>query len=89
MAKNKHSHSRTNLSLNLKYIRTLTGWSQEQLGLKCDLKRTYMGALERSEVNPGIDNVDRMAACLGVPGHVMILDPRDAHPLFLAALKRR
>ena len=78
------SASRGFLALNLRYVRTLHGWSQEELGLKCELKRTYIGALERREVNPGIDNIDCIAAALGVPGHVLILDPKDAHPLFLS-----
>lgn len=81
--------SRANLSLNLKYVRRLTGWSQEELGDKSGLKRTYIGMLERSEVNPGIDNIDRVAGCLGMPGHVLILDPREAHPLVLQAVRKR
>ena len=83
------SASRGFLALNLKYVRTLNGWSQEELGLKCDLKRTYIGALERREVNPGIDNIDCIAVSLGVPGHVLILDPKDAHPLFLTQSTRK
>lgn len=86
---NGNSASRGHLSLNLRYVRTLHGWSQEELGLKCDLKRTYIGALERREVNPGIDNVDCIAFALGVPGHVLILDPIEAHPMFLNGSKKR
>jgi transcriptional regulator with XRE-family HTH domain len=88
MAKKRtNSASRGHLALNLQYVRTLYGWSQERLGLECELKRTYIGALERREVNPGIDNVDRIAQSLGVAGHLLIQDPADSHPVFFAMAK--
>ncbi|HUS23319.1 MAG TPA: helix-turn-helix transcriptional regulator [Candidatus Binatia bacterium] len=87
--KNASAGSRSYLAMNLQYARTLRGWSQEQLGFECSLKRTYIGALERGEVNPGLDNIDRIARALGVPGHTMIQDPREAHPHFLSSAKRR
>lgn len=83
------SASRNYLSLNLQYLRRLYGWSQEQLGQHCDLKRTYIGALERNEINPGLDNVDLIAMSFGLPGHALIQDPRAAHPLFKAKAGKR
>jgi ribosome-binding protein aMBF1 (putative translation factor) len=77
--------SRRKLSQNLQAARMLLGWSQEQLGLQSGLKRTYIGALERREINPGIDNVDKLAAALGVPGSVLLADPEIAY----AELHRR
>ena len=73
--------SRGRLSVNLQMARTLHGWSQEQLGLHCGLKRTYIGALERGEINPGIDNLDRIAHGLGLDGYVLLLAPDVAHPI--------
>jgi transcriptional regulator with XRE-family HTH domain len=78
--------SRRYLAQNLRIARTLGGWSQEKLALRCGLKRTYIGTLERAEVNPGIDNVDRIAAGLGVPPHVLLLPPDMAQPLIHAHL---
>ena len=90
MAKNRYkSSSREHLALNLKYLRALTGWSQEQLALRCDLKRTYIGALERGEINPGLDNIDCIARSVGVAAHVLILHAEAAHPIFLQARKLR
>lgn len=85
----KRGASRANLALNLQVARTIYGWSQEDLGLRSGLKRTYIGALERQEINPGIDNLDRIAAALGVPTQLLILDPQEAQPLFLRSVNER
>ena len=83
MTKNNrlNGSSRSRLSLNLQLARTLLGWSQEQLGLRCGLKRTYIGALERGEINPGIDNLDRIAKGLGIDCYVLLLSPDQAQPM--------
>lgn len=70
--------SRSNLASNLQLARTILKLSQEQLGLLCGLKRTYIGSLERCEMNPGIDNLDRIAAGIGVDSSVLILAPDQA-----------
>lgn len=75
----KKKSSRVTLASNLRAARSLFGWSQEELGLKCGLKRTYVGALERREINPGIDNLDRLALGLGVFAHVLLLSPDLAY----------
>jgi transcriptional regulator with XRE-family HTH domain len=63
--------SRVSLASNLRAGRSLFRLSQEELGLRCGLKRTYIGALERREVNPGIDNLDKLALGMGVLAHVL------------------
>lgn len=68
------------MALNIRVARVLCGWSQEALGLECGLKRTYIGALERAELNPGVDNVDRIAKGLGVPAYVLLMPPDVAQP---------
>jgi transcriptional regulator with XRE-family HTH domain len=78
--------SRKNLSINLQVARAILGWSQEELGSNCGLKRTYIGAIERQEVNPGVDNLDRLGAGLGVAVHVLIRDPEQAHALICRSL---
>lgn len=79
--------SRENLAVNLQIVRTVLGWSQEQLGLKCGLKRTYIGTIERREINPGIDNIDRIAAGIGIDSYLLILDPEQAQPLIYKAVR--
>jgi DNA-binding XRE family transcriptional regulator len=71
--------SRISLASNLRAARSLFRWSQEELGLQCGLKRTYIGALERREVNPGIDNLDKLAVGVGVLAHVLLLSPELAY----------
>jgi len=51
----------------------------KELGFQCGLKRTYIGALERKEVNPGIDNLDKLAVGVGVLAHVLLLSPELAY----------
>jgi transcriptional regulator with XRE-family HTH domain len=80
MAKsNRRSTSRDSLAANLRAARSLFGWSQEELALECGLKRTYVGALERTEINPGIDNVDKLAVGMGVYPHILLLSPTQAY----------
>jgi len=75
----KRTTSRIRLASNLRAARSLFQWSQEELGLQCGLKRTYIGALERREVNPGIDNLDKLAFGVGVLAHVLLLSPELAY----------
>jgi transcriptional regulator with XRE-family HTH domain len=77
--------SRICLAANLRAIRSLFRWSQEDLGQQCGLKRTYVGALERREVNPGIDNLDKIALGVGVLAHVLLLAPELAYKEIYAA----
>ena len=77
--KPKKRSSRVCLASNLRAARSLFRWSQEELGFQCGLKRTYIGALERREVNPGIDNLDKLAVGVGVLAHVLLLSPEIAY----------
>lgn len=54
----------------MREFRRLLGVSQETLGELSGLHRTYVGHLERGEVNPSLYNVIRVAAALQV-------DPAD------------
>jgi transcriptional regulator with XRE-family HTH domain len=81
--------SRVSLASNLRAVRALFRWSQEELGFQCGLKRTYVGALERTEVNPGIDNLDKLALGVGVLAHVLLLSPEAAYQHIYAAFSLR
>lgn len=50
----------------VKGLRKKRGWSQEELGKKTGLHRTYIGSIERSERNVSLINVKRIADALGV-----------------------
>jgi len=52
---------------NVRGIRAKRGWSQARLGEECNLHRTYIGQIERSEKSIGGENLGRVAGALGVP----------------------
>jgi transcriptional regulator with XRE-family HTH domain len=78
------SGSRSTLAMNIQLARTVFGLTQDELAQRCGLKRSYIGALERSEINLGLDNVDRIAAGLGIEPHVLLLNPDLAQPILRA-----
>jgi transcriptional regulator with XRE-family HTH domain len=62
----RHS-ARATLAVNLIRHRHRLGWSQEDLALEAGLHRTFVGHVERQARNISLDNVERLAAALGVP----------------------
>ncbi len=57
---------------NVRVERLRKGWSQEELAEKAGLHRNYVGAIERAEVNFGIENVAKLSVALQIPPHVML-----------------
>jgi transcriptional regulator with XRE-family HTH domain len=45
----------------VKYFRSMKGWSQEDLGYRAKLHRTYIGMIERAEKNITIENAQKLA----------------------------
>lgn len=72
----KTPSARLILSQNLRRERERRGFSQEHLADLAGLHRTYVGSVERGERNVSVDNIERLAAALG-------LEPSD-----LLAVKR-
>ena len=58
--------ARARLARHLRALRATRGLSQEALADLADLHRTYVGSIERRERNVSLDNVERLAAALGV-----------------------
>jgi len=56
------------VAANVRRLRKAAGFSQESFADACGLHRTYVGAIERAERNVSIDNIERIAAALKVPG---------------------
>lgn len=50
----------------LRAIRKKQGISQEELGFRAGIHRTYVGAIERGEQNVSIENVYKLAKALKV-----------------------
>lgn len=56
----------------MRLCRKRLGLSQERLGELAGLHRTYIGHVERGEVNPSLHNIVRLAAALKVdPGDLI------------------
>lgn len=64
------------LSYWVRLLRVSRGWSQEQLGLECDLDRTYVSSVERGRWNVSLSNIERFATVLGVPAWMLLVPPR-------------
>ena len=53
-------------------IRMAKNISQEKLALSCNLDRSYMGRIERGEVNPTLERIYEIAQALDVtPGDLL------------------
>jgi transcriptional regulator with XRE-family HTH domain len=50
----------------LRQLRKEVGLSQEALAYKADLDRSYVGAVERGEVNISLQNICLLAEAIGV-----------------------
>ena len=71
----KRISAREALAANIVALRHEKGWSQEVLAFECGLHRTFVAHVERRARNIAIDNIERIAAALGVEPHVL-LQPR-------------
>jgi transcriptional regulator with XRE-family HTH domain len=60
------------LAANLRRYRANVGLSQEGLADEAGLHRTFVGAVERSERNISIDNIEKLAAALHVEGFELL-----------------
>ena len=47
-------------------LRKKLGLSQEELGFKAGIHRTYIGAVERGEQNISLDNIGKLAKTLKI-----------------------
>ena len=55
------------LGHNVRRIRTQAGLSQEELGYRAQLHRTYISSIERGERNVSVENIFAIAEALQVP----------------------
>jgi transcriptional regulator with XRE-family HTH domain len=57
---------RKRFGARIRQLRTDRGWSQEVFADMAKLHRTYIGSVERGEQNLSLQNIERIAATLGV-----------------------
>jgi transcriptional regulator with XRE-family HTH domain len=66
MAKAREKHPvQLEFGKRIREARRARGWTQEVLGEKVDLDRTYIGGIERGERNIGLCNINNLALALG------------------------
>lgn len=59
---------------NLRAIRKLKGFSQERLAYESGIDRSYVGKIERGQVNITIEKIYILANCLNCSPKDLILD---------------
>ncbi|TRZ50708.1 XRE family transcriptional regulator [bacterium] len=68
----KATPTRKKLGIRIRKIRESLGISQEELGYRAGVHRTYIGAIERAEQNVSIDNIHKIARALKVPADELL-----------------
>lgn len=62
----KTTPARKQIGDRIRRLRKKQGISQEELGFRAKLHRTYIGAIERAEQNVSVDNIHKIAKALKV-----------------------
>ena len=57
---------------HVRRVRKAARMSQEALAAEAGLHRTYIGSIERAERNVSLDNIERIAAALGVDAALLL-----------------
>ena len=61
----------------IRHERQALGWTQEELGNRCGLHRTFIGSVERGERNVSILNLRLIARTLRVEVRDLLASPSD------------
>jgi transcriptional regulator with XRE-family HTH domain len=59
---------------NVRFLRETKGFSQESFASKSGFKRTYIGAVERGEMNLTLSSLCQLANALGVQPSILLID---------------
>jgi transcriptional regulator with XRE-family HTH domain len=62
------------LGLRVRGHRERYDWTQEEMGLRCGLHRTFIGSVERGERNISILNLRMIARILRVPLEMLLAE---------------
>ena len=66
------SSLRIKLGRAVRRLRADAGYSQEGFADHCSIHRTYMGSVERGERNISLDNIEKIAAGLGISSGALL-----------------
>jgi transcriptional regulator with XRE-family HTH domain len=70
---------RLTFAANVRAARRDQRISQEELGAKAGLDRTYVSSMERGQRNVSIDNIEKVAAALGVDASELLRSYMGVH----------
>jgi DNA-binding XRE family transcriptional regulator len=68
------------LAYNLRAYRVAQKLSQEQLGFAAGLDRTFISQVERARINVSLDNIEKLALALTIPGAALLQHPSPDRP---------
>ena len=68
---------RAKLGKAVRRLRTDAGYSQESFADACQLHRTYIGSVERGEINISLENLERIARTLKVSVSTLFLEAEE------------
>jgi transcriptional regulator with XRE-family HTH domain len=73
-----HANNKTLVAFGaaVRRIRKECGMSQEELALRCDIDRSYMGSIERGEQNSGLLHIARIAQALNTKIETLMANAR-------------
>jgi transcriptional regulator with XRE-family HTH domain len=65
---------------NIRKLRVERGWTQDALADAAEVDRTYVGRLERSNENPSLTVLEKLATALGVALPILVTAPAPGEP---------
>jgi transcriptional regulator with XRE-family HTH domain len=66
---------RKRIGANVRRLREEKRLSQEKFGFESGIDRTYVSGIERGARNPTATIIEKIAAGLGVPAYVLLMEP--------------
>lgn len=70
------NNARKLLANKLKLLRFTHAWSQEELAERSGLHRTYISAIECTQCNLSLDNLERLARAFGISPAELLSEPQ-------------
>lgn len=77
----QRSQASVALGLAVRELRRQAGLSQEELGFRSGMHRTYVGGIERGERNPSWINIVRIAQALSIQPAELVMRAQELGPL--------
>lgn len=68
------------LGARIREIRKERRWSQAELAQKAGMAQTSISEIEREQISPSVDTVERIAAALGISVGVLFESPLSGVP---------